>query len=155
LAADAKQQWGNNQMADTAGVTRTGLNWWNISLWVAQILLVVGFGSAGLMKLTQPVSALAAMGMGFVTVTPEWLVRFIGIAEVAGALGMVLPALTRILPVLTPLSALGFVVIQVLAIGLHASRGETAMTLPANLILLALALFVLWGRWTKAPISPR
>jgi hypothetical protein len=142
-------------MADTASAERSHINWWNISLWAAQLLLVAAFGSAGLMKLSQPVSGLAAMGMGYVTTMPEWLLRFIGLAEVAGALGMVLPALTRILPFLTPLAALGFVVIQVLAIGLHATRGETAMTLPINLVLLALALFVLWGRWKKAPISPR
>ena len=61
--------------------------------------------------------------------TPEWLVRFIGVVEFLGALGMILPALTRILPWLTPLAALGFAVIQVLAIGTHAALGEIAMTL--------------------------
>jgi membrane protein DedA with SNARE-associated domain len=68
---------------------------------------------------------------------------------------MILPAATRILPWLTPLAALGFALIQVLAIVVHANLGETAMTLPINLVLLALSLFVLWGRWRKAPISPR
>lgn len=142
-------------MADISQSQRTGTNWWTVALWVAQLLLLVAFGSAGAMKLSQPMAQLAAMGMGFVTTTPEWLVRFIGVCEVAGALGMILPAATRILPWLTPLAALGFAVIQVLAIGVHASRGETAMTLPLNLVLLALALFVLWGRWRKAPIKPR
>jgi hypothetical protein len=122
---------------------------------VAQLLLLVAFGAAGLMKLTQPVAQMAAMGMGYVTTVPEWLIKFIGTCEVLGALGMVLPSVTRVAPFLTPLAALGFSVIQVLAIGLHATRGETAMTLPANLILLALSLFVLWGRWRKAPIAPR
>lgn len=141
-------------MTDMAGGTKR-IDWWTIGLWVAQLLLLVAFGAAGLMKLTQPVAQMAAMGMGYVTTVPEWLIKFIGTCEVLGALGMVLPSVTRIAPFLTPLAALGFSVIQVLAIGLHATRGETVMTLPANLILLALSLFVLWGRWRKAPIAPR
>ena len=131
-----------------------GRNWWNIGLWVAQVLLALVFGAAGVMKLLQPIEALAAM-MTWVTVTPELLVRFIGLVELAGALGMILPAVTRILPFLTPLAALGFTVIQVLAIGVHATLGETATSLPVNLVLLALALFVAWGRTSKAPITPR
>jgi putative oxidoreductase len=129
-------------------------NWWSIGLWVAQVLLALVFGAAGVMKLTTPLADLGAM-MNWVTVSPEALVRFIGFAELAGALGMILPALTRILPFLTPLAAAGFAVIQVLAIGTHASLGETGSTLPMNLVLLALALFVGWGRWKKAPIAPR
>ena len=131
-----------------------GRNWWNIGLWVAQVLLALAFGAAGVMKLFQPIEALGAM-MTWVTVTPDLLVRFIGFVELAGALGMILPAITHILPFLTPLAALGFAIIQVLAIGVHASLGETAMSLPMNLVLLALSLFVAWGRFRKAPISPR
>ncbi len=137
--------------AMSSGVRRNG---WSIGLWVAQVLLALAFGAAGVMKLTTPLADLGAM-MNWVTVSPEALVRFIGFVELAGALGMILPALTRILPFLTPLAALGFAVIQVLAIGTHASLGETASTLPINLVLLALALFVAWGRWKKAPIAPR
>jgi uncharacterized membrane protein YphA (DoxX/SURF4 family) len=140
-------------MTDTAsGAARR--NWWTLALWVAQVLLAVAFGAAGFMKLTQPLAALSS-AMAWVDASPELLVRFIGLAEVAGALGMILPAATRILPLLTPLAAVGFATIQVLAIGLHASRGETAMTLPVNLALLALALIVVWGRFRKAPIAPR
>ena len=132
----------------------TGRNWWGIGPWVAQVLLAVAFGAAGVMKLMTPLDQLGTM-MTWVTVTPEWLVRCIGTVEILGALGMILPALTRVLPWLTPLAALGFAVIQVLAIGTHASLGETASTLPVNIVLLALALFVAWGRWRKAPIAPR
>lgn len=131
-----------------------GRNWWNIGLWAAQILLAVGFGMAGVLKTLTPVADLGVM-MNWVNVSPEWLVRFIGVVEFAGAAGMVLPAATRILPWLTPLAALGFVIIQVLAIGVHANLGETATTLPLNLMLLALALLVAWGRWRQAPILPR
>jgi uncharacterized membrane protein YphA (DoxX/SURF4 family) len=131
-----------------------GRNWWTIGLWMVQVLLALAFGAAGVMKLFQPIEALGAM-MNWVTVSPEMLVRFIGLVELAGALGMILPAITRILPFLTPLAALGFAIIQVLAIGVHASLGETSMSLPINLVLLALSLFVLWGRTRRAPISPR
>ena len=70
------------------------------------------------------------------------------------AIGLILPALTRILPRLTPLAALGVSIIQVLAMLFHVSRGEF-MVLPLNVVLLALSLFVLWGRERKAPIGPR
>ena len=138
---------------DIAGGTRR--NWWAIALWAAQILLAIVYLMAGGMKLTQPMAGLAAMGMGYATVLPEAFVRFVGTMEILGALGMILPAATRILPVLTPLAAAGLSLVQVSAIVLHATRGETAMTLPVNLVLLALSLFVLWGRWSKAPIEAR
>jgi uncharacterized membrane protein YphA (DoxX/SURF4 family) len=139
-------------MTDVAARSRP--NWWSIGLWAVQVLLALGFGAAGVMKLFMPIADISAQ-MAWAAASPEWLVRFIGFAELAGALGMILPAATRILPWLTPLAALGFGVIQVLAIGVHAVRGETAMTLPINLVLLALSLFVMWGRWQKAPVSPR
>lgn len=56
---------------------------------------------------------------------------------------------------MTPLAALGFVLVQLLAIPFHAVRGELAMALPINLVLLGLSLFVLWGRGKKAPVAPR
>ncbi len=140
-------------MTDTTnGVT--GRNGWNIGLWAAQVLLALFYLYAGYNKLTQPIDALATMGMGFVLAVPELLTRFIGLAEVLGAAGLILPAATRILPRLTPLAALGLSTIQVLAILLHASRGEF-MVLPMNVVLLALSLFVLWGRERKAPIAAR
>jgi len=126
----------------------------NIALWVAQILLALAFGVAGASKIFMPLAELA-LQMSFVADSPAILVRFIGIVEVAGALGMILPALTRILPILTPLAALGFAIIQVLAIGVHASYGELAQMLPVNLILLALSVFVFWGRWKKLPFEPK
>jgi uncharacterized membrane protein YphA (DoxX/SURF4 family) len=132
----------------------TQAGWLNIALWVAQILLFLMFGSAGYLKVFMPMDALAGM-MSYTADYPEWFTRMIGVFELLGAAGIILPALTRIVPVLTPLAALGFAAIQVLAIGLHAMRGETAMTLPINLVLLALAVFVVWGRWKAAPIIAR
>ena len=140
-------------MTDTTigGSSRGG---WNIGLWVAQLLLALFYFYAGFNKVSQPIEALAAMNMGFVLFVPEWLTRFIGVAELLGAIGLILPALTRIMPRLTPLAALGLSAIQVLAILLHASRGEFAV-LPLNAVLIVLSLFVLWGRERKAPIAAR
>lgn len=138
-------------MTDATAGART--NWWTLGLWVAQVALALLFGMAGFIKLMTPIDALAVQ-MAWVEGAPAALVRFIAIAEIAGALGMILPAATRIMPFLTPLAALGFVVIQVLAIGVHIVRGEPAI-LPMNFVLLAVAAFVVWGRWRKAPIAPR
>ena len=125
----------------------------HVTLWVVQVALGAAYGAAGFMKSLQPIPALAAM-MHWPGDVPEWLVRFIGIAELAGAVGLILPALLRIAPRLTTLAAGGLALIQVLAIPFHLARGEAEM-LPVNLVLLALAVFVIWGRSRKAPILPR
>lgn len=123
------------------------------ALWVAQILLAVMFGMAGLMKLSQSIDALAT-SLPWVTTVPEMLVRFIGAAELAGALGLILPALTRIQPRLTALAALGLIAVMVLASAFHASRGEFGL-IPVNIVLAAIAGFVAWGRGKAAPMAPR
>jgi putative oxidoreductase len=127
---------------------------WTIGLWVAQVALAGIYAMAGSMKLSQPIEALVASGMAYAGDYPELLTRFIGTMEVLGAIGIILPAATRILPGLTPLAALGFSLIQILAMGVHISRGEF-MVLPVNVVLLALSLFVVWGRTRKAPIGAR
>jgi len=124
-----------------------------IGLWIAQALIFFVFTSAGLVKLLTPIPQLAAM-MPWTGEHPEAFVRFIGLVDLAGGIGILLPALTRILPRLTVLAALGCMVLQVFAIVFHLSRGEAAVT-PLNLVLLVLSLFVLWGRGRKAPIAPR
>ncbi|MFN4922215.1 MULTISPECIES: DoxX family protein [Bradyrhizobium] len=132
---------------------RAGLGW-QIGLWISQILLAGLYGLAGFIKTTIPPAQLVPMGLNYATEFPHWLLLFIGFAELAGAVGILLPALTRIMPSLTPLAALGLATIQVLAIGFHISRGELNV-LPMNLALLGLAVFVLWGRVKKAPIARR
>jgi len=127
---------------------------WNIGFWVVQVALAAFYAMAGFMKLLQPIEALVASGMAYAGDYPELLTRFIGTMELLGAVGIIVPAAARILPGLTPLAALGFSIIQVLAMGVHISRGEYGV-LPMNLVLLALSLFVLWGRTRKAPVSPR
>ena len=126
----------------------------NIGLWAAQILLALLFGMAGFMKLTMPIPDLAAM-MAWPGNVPVSLVRFIGFAELAGAIGVILPALTKIKPHLTPLAAAGFTIIQVLAVPVHIFQGDIAMMAPINAGLLGLALFVIWGRWKALPVTSK
>ena len=135
--------------------TGASRNWWSIGIWVAQVALAILYLMAGGMKLVQPIDALVGMGMAYAGALPEAFIRFVAFMEILGAIGLLLPAATRILPWLTPLAAVGLSFVQLSAIVLHAMRGETAMTLPVNLVLLALSLFILWGRWQKAPIAVR
>jgi hypothetical protein len=137
----------------TAG-TVVAPKWLAIVLWVAQVVLAAVYLFTGFMKLTQPIPALAGMMVWPGDVSPL-LVRFVGLAELAGALGLILPSLFRILPGLTPLAAAALSLLQILAMIFHLFRGEAAMVWPINIVLLAIALFILWGRWKRAPIAPR
>jgi hypothetical protein len=85
---------------------------------------------------------------------PEAFVRFIGLSELLGGLGLILPAALRIKPVLTPWAAVGLAVVMVLASGFHVSRGESSV-IGMNFILAAVAVFIAWGRFKKAPIYPK
>jgi len=85
--------------------------------------------------------------MNWAQESPAGFVRFVGTAELLGALGLVLPMLTGILPWLTPLAAIGLALIQLLAIvTVHVPKREYKV-LPINVILLLLAVFVAVGRW--------
>ncbi|WP_315093625.1 DoxX family protein [uncultured Cellulomonas sp.] len=116
----------------------------NLALWVVAGLLAAVYLGAGLMKATQPKEKLRK-NLPWVDDFSARTVRFIGVAEIAGALGLVLPQLTGIAPVLTPIAAVGLVIVQALAIRTHLRRGEKQV-LPANAALLLLALFVAVGR---------
>ena len=123
----------------------------HILLWVVQILLACAFGMAGVMKSTQPVEALVQGGIAWAGQMPLAMVRFIGVSELLGAIGLILPAATKIKPILTPLAALGLLTIMILAMAFHLSRGEVQAT-PINIVLGGLAAFIAWGRTKKAPI---
>jgi putative oxidoreductase len=125
----------------------------HVGLWVAQGLLGVMFLAVGAMKATQPIAALADM-LGWPAAVPAALVRVIGVAEILGALGLILPAATRIKPMLTPLAGIGLATAMLLAMMFHISRGEVG-ALPLPLVLGGLAAFVAWGRAAKAPIARR
>ncbi|MGY3453834.1 DoxX family protein [Bradyrhizobium sp. USDA 4353] len=124
-----------------------------IGLWAAQALLFALFAFAGVTKLFTPIPELSQM-MPWAGEYPVGFVRTLGLIDLAGGLGILLPSLTRIMPRLTVLAALGCTILQVFAFVFHISRGEGAVT-PLNIVLLALSLFVLWGRNSKAPIAPR
>jgi uncharacterized membrane protein len=106
----------------------------HVALWTAQCLLAAAFLLAATAKLTTPIDQLAAK-MPWVTGAMGSLVHVIGVCELLGALGLVLPSLTRVKPGLTVLAALGLGTIMVLALATHLSRGEVAM-LPVNLVLV-------------------
>ena len=118
----------------------------NITLWIVAAVLALAFLGAGAMKLTQPKEKLAASGMGWTESFSSGAVKAIGAAEVLGALGLILPALTGIATFLVPLAATGLVLIMVGAIITHLRRKEGQMVV-VNVILGALALFVSIGRF--------
>lgn len=117
----------------------------NILLWVLQILLALMFAAAGGMKATQPKDKLAGQ-LKWVEDYPAMAVRLIGISELLGALGLILPAATHIAPILTPIAAIALAVVMALAINTHRRRHEpSGMILTA--VLLVLLAIVAWGRF--------
>jgi uncharacterized membrane protein YphA (DoxX/SURF4 family) len=124
----------------------------NVALWLGQVVLAAMFAMAGAMKAFTPLSELASQ-MPLATDAPA-LLRFIGISELAGSIGVILPALTRIKPWLTPLAAFGLFVIMVLASLFHLVRGEIG-AIGVTAMLGAIAAFVAWGRAKRAPITAR
>jgi len=133
-----------------ASTSNGGSKGLRIVLWVVQVLLALVFAMSGGIKLAVPYAELLKQGR-WVQSVPEGLVKFIGVAEVSGALGLILPGATRIRPILTPLAAAGFVVMMVLASSLHLSLGETPIV---QVILGGLAAFVVWGRFRKPRSRP-
>lgn len=125
----------------------------NVSLWIAQFLLFAMFAMAGVMKSTQPIASISQT-ITWAADLPVAMVRFIGISELAGAIGVLLPSLTRVKPALTPLAAAGLAIVMVSAVGFHIVRGEMTM-LGMPTLLGALAAFVAWGRARRVPIEPR
>lgn len=122
----------------------------HFTLWAVQALLALFFVMVGYSHGLMPYDQIAEQAI-WMKAVPHALGRFIGYAELAGGLGLVIPAATRIMPWLTPLAALGLAVIMILAIMFHIVRGE-ASVIWLHTLLAALALFVAWGRWRKAAI---
>jgi uncharacterized membrane protein YphA (DoxX/SURF4 family) len=122
----------------------------NIALWILQVLLAAVFAAHGWMLVSPPPELLPMineeLGVGFRI--------FLGAAEIAGAIGMILPAMTRIIPWLTPLAAasLGFVVASATVLHVYRAEGTSAVI---TAILLLLAAFVAYARWRMVPIAAR
>jgi len=125
----------------------------NVTLWAVQLVLAALFFLVGYTHAIAPIEV-AIQRAPWVASLPVALVRFIGVAELAGALGLLLPAATRIRPMLTPLAAAGLATMMVLAVPFHQLRGE-ASAVVINVVLGALAVFVVLGRARWAPIVDR
>ena len=123
----------------------------NIALWVVQGLAALAFLAAGFGKVTQSKEALAK-SLPWSAEFPLGFTRFIGAAEILGALGLIVPAVTKIAPVLTPIAAVGLAIVMVSAAIFHAMRKEYNSIAP-SVVLLLLALFVVIGRFALAPIT--
>lgn len=118
----------------------------NIALWIVAGFLALAFLAAGLTKVSQPKAKLVTMGMDWVESTSAGAVKALGLAEVLGALGLILPWATGIATVLTPIAAAALVIVMIGAVLTHAKRNEYNRV-GANVALGVLALFVAVGRF--------
>jgi len=125
----------------------------HVTLWVVQLLLAAVFLLVGYTHAAAPI-AVAIQRAPWVASLPVALVRFIGVAELAGALGLLLPAATRVRPMLTPLAAVGLATMMALAIPFHLMRSEVS-AVALNLALGSLAVLVALGRARWAPIRSK
>jgi uncharacterized membrane protein YphA (DoxX/SURF4 family) len=123
----------------------------SVILWILQVLLALLFIFAGVMKFVMPVEE---MNRQAPVVLPGLFLHFIGLCEILGGLGLVLPSLLRIQPRLTPLAAVGLAII---------TAGATVITLTGPMktaaaypfIICLLCISVIYGRWCVRPISAR
>jgi uncharacterized membrane protein YphA (DoxX/SURF4 family) len=122
----------------------------NIALWIVQVVLAAMFMFAGVTKAFRYDHARATLP--WVKDVTRGMTTFIGISELLGGLGLLLPAITGMLPWLTPLAAAALALVMLLAAGFHASRKEWS-GIAFNTVLLLLAVFVAYGRFFVAPFS--
>ncbi len=118
----------------------------NIALWIVQGLLAAMYLMAGIMKTFQVEKV--KVQMPWAKDRSDGFIRFVGISEVLGALGLILPLVTGILPWLTVLAAIGLTIIQLLAIFTEHLPKKEYNVIPVNFVMLVLAVFVIFGRFT-------
>ena len=123
---------------------------WHLALWILQVMLAGIFLMAGFMKTFVPIPELSQT-LPMASELPT-LTRFIGLSELAGGLGLLVPAGLRILPRLTIIAAYAVGLVMVLAFLFHVFRGEYA-AIGTNIVLGLVALLIGWGRTYKAPIN--
>lgn len=128
------------------------MGWKNSVLWVLQWLFGVYFIAIGVMHFIVPEGLPGPM---------EWMYDLsdtmhvvVGIAEILGGIGLIVPSLTRIQPQLTVYAAAGLILVMIGAVVFHIDRGENA-SVATNVIIGAVLAFVAYGRWKLAPIQPR
>jgi hypothetical protein len=118
----------------------------DIALWIVQGLLALVYLAAGGFKVVRPREQLVASGnFDWMKDSSDAAVKAVGLVEILGALGVIVPWLTGIAAILTPIAAVGLVVVQIGALRVHLIRNER-QPLPANVLLLLLAAFVAIGR---------
>ena len=122
----------------------------NILLWVLQALLAAAFLAHGLLLLMPPADIAAQL----IAALPRSFWVFLGVAEVAAAIGITLPGATRILPWLVPSAAAGIMFVMVSATIWHVVRGEISSAV-ITLVLLVMATYVTYMRWRVLPIRSR
>jgi uncharacterized membrane protein YphA (DoxX/SURF4 family) len=125
----------------------------NLALWIVAIVLAVAFAASGLMKQLVPKDKLVRSGQGWAQDFSPTSIRLIGLAEILGAIGLVLPAALHIAPILVPLAAVGLALVMAGAAAVHARRKEAPMV-AVNVVLLVLAVVVAWGRFGPYAFTP-
>jgi uncharacterized membrane protein YphA (DoxX/SURF4 family) len=121
----------------------------NIAIWIITGLLALAFIGAGIMKVAQPRTKLAAGGMAWTNDYSDAGVKLVGLAELLGGLGLILPAVTGIAPILVPIAAAALAVIMIGAVVWHVRANDTKGAVP-SLVLGILALVVAitrFGPW--------
>lgn len=122
----------------------------NIALWICQGLLALIFFYSGITKGFKPVPELVKMGQTGVQGLSDRFVHSIGIAELLGVIGIILPWVLQAAPVLTPISALCFALVMVCSIPIH-FRQKNYFQVFTHLLILAVALFVAINRFMQLP----
>jgi uncharacterized membrane protein YphA (DoxX/SURF4 family) len=124
----------------------------NTLIWILQGLIALMFAMAGFMKLSKPKEELKKQGsMAWVSDVSSSNLKLIGALELLAAIGLIVPQVTGIQSWLTPLAALGLVFTMIGALTLHIRRGDGRQALVVNVMLLLIAAFVAYGRYTLVP----
>jgi uncharacterized membrane protein YphA (DoxX/SURF4 family) len=124
----------------------------NVILWILQILLALGILASSYGHTLGFESAKARPGMEWLDHVGRDRMRIIGILEILGAIGLVVPAATGILPWLTPLAATGLAIIMALAAVYHLRRPGEGQNVVLNVILGLIAVVIAYGRFVVAPL---
>jgi hypothetical protein len=119
----------------------------NVGLWVVQGLIALTFVGGAIWKFLTPLSTIAGMIPWAGDVPPAFF-YFTALVDLLGGIGVILPTITGIAPRVASAAAVGCATLMVCAIVFHVARGEAANT-PFNFVMLGLAAFVAWGRFTS------
>lgn len=124
----------------------------DVFLWIVAALLAVAFLASGCMKLTRPKEKLATFGLAWTEDFSAGAVKAIGVLEVLAAVGLVLPPVVGVAPVLAPSAALGLILLMLGAAVVHLRRREPH-GIAVSLVVVALAAVVVWGRLGPQPFT--